>query len=395
MRSASATCQPATGLPLDPERPVHTLTVGERQRVEIVRCLLQDPRILIMDEPTSVLAPPAVADLFATLRAVASRGVGILYISHKLEEIRTLCDRATVLRAGRVTGRCDPRQETVESLAQMMIGRALPHPRHAPASPGPVVLDIDGLALPAVDRFGVALQAVTLSVHAGEIVGIAGISGNGQREFVAAITGERTVPAGGGRHDCRRSGRHARRRWAPRTGHGLCPGGADGARCGARAVAVRQCTADGAPPGAGRTRLHPPPPCARFRRRRHRCVRRQGCGNRGRRRIAVGRQPAEIHRGPRDPARRPRVFVAAHPTWGVDVGAAAQIRQALVDLRDQGAAVLVISDDIDELFEICDRIAVMAQGRLSSPMPAAGTSAEAVGLLMSGADSTRASVAAC
>src|SRR4029079_8230058 len=133
------------GLPLDPRRHVHTMSVGERQRVEIVRCLLQKPRLLIMDEPTSVLTPQAVLSLFDTLRTLAAEGCSILYISHKLDEIRALCHRATVLRAGKVTGRCDPRSDTQITLARMMIGSELPHPQRHPAKAGAPRLVVEGL----------------------------------------------------------------------------------------------------------------------------------------------------------------------------------------------------------------------------------------------------------
>src|SRR5512143_727548 len=142
------------GLPLDPDRHVHSMSVGERQRVEIVRCLLQDPKLLIMDEPTSVLTPQAVERLFETLRRLADEGCAILYISHKLDEIRALCHRATVLRAGRVTGTCDPRRELSHTLAKMMIGGDLPHPRHRAAKArGDGALVVTGLTLPADDPF--------------------------------------------------------------------------------------------------------------------------------------------------------------------------------------------------------------------------------------------------
>ena len=184
------------GLPLDPQRPVHTLSVAERQRVEIIRSLLQAPALLIMDEPTSVLTPQAVTNLFATLRTLAAEGCSILYISHKLDEIRELCDRATVLRGGRVTGECDPRAETAASLARMMIGGDVPHPHHRKSrAQGAARLEVDRLSLPPDDPFGAALAEVTFSVHAGEVLGIAGISGNGQRELVAALSGERALGA--------------------------------------------------------------------------------------------------------------------------------------------------------------------------------------------------------
>ena len=178
------------GLPVDPRRLVHSLSVGERQRVEIIRCLLVNPRLLIMDEPTSVLTPQAVRKLFETLRQLASEGCTILYISHKLDEIQELCTNATVLRSGQVTGHCDPRQETPKSMARMMIGKDLPHPQHDVAKPGEPRLALVDLSRRSPDPFGVSLEDVNLTVHAGEIVGIAGVSGNGQQELLSAISGE-------------------------------------------------------------------------------------------------------------------------------------------------------------------------------------------------------------
>ena len=182
------------GLPLDPSRLVHNLSVGERQRVEIVRCLLQTPKLLILDEPTSVLTPQAVRRLFETLRQLASEGCSILYISHKLHEIQELCDNATVLRGGKVTGEAKPKQESPASLARMMIGRELPVCEaplyHGERKP---LLEVRNLTLASDDPFGTHLTDVSLLVESGEILGIAGISGNGQAELLAALSGEKIV----------------------------------------------------------------------------------------------------------------------------------------------------------------------------------------------------------
>ena len=171
----------AYGLDLEPERPVHTLSVGEMQRVEIIRALLCEPRLLILDEPTSVLTPQAVDKLFAVLRQLVAEGCSILYISHKLHEIRALCTHCTVLRGGRVSGECDPREQTNASLSQMMIGSEPPALVHSQRQHGELVLDVRQLSLPRLDPFGTHLSGVDLQVHQGEIVGIAGVSGNGQR----------------------------------------------------------------------------------------------------------------------------------------------------------------------------------------------------------------------
>src|SRR5258708_6950347 len=171
------------GLPVDPHRLVHSMSVGERQRVEIVRCLLQSPKLLIMDEPTSVLTPQAVKQLFDTLRRLAAEGMSILYISHKLEEIRTLCDNATVLRAGRVSGTARPREESNAGLARLMVGTDLSEQPLQPNQAGEVRLELRDFSMAARDPFGVALRHVDLEVRAGEIVGIAGVSANGQKEL--------------------------------------------------------------------------------------------------------------------------------------------------------------------------------------------------------------------
>jgi general nucleoside transport system ATP-binding protein len=173
LRERIVTVSTAYGLKLDPGRRVGELSVGERQRVEIVRCLLQEPKLLIMDEPTSVLTPQEIEVLFATLRRLVSEGCSILYISHKLEEIRALCDRATILRGGKVVGRCDPRQETARGLAEMMIGTTLVPPQRETGTIGPVRLKVGGLSLTSAEQFGVDLENVSLEVKGGEIVGLA------------------------------------------------------------------------------------------------------------------------------------------------------------------------------------------------------------------------------
>ena len=185
------------GLDIDPARPVHSLSVGEMQRVEIIRALLTNPQLLILDEPTSVLTPQAVEKLFVVLRKLASEGCSILYISHKLHEIRELCDACTVMRGGKVTGVCDPRQESDASLSRLMIGAEPPHLDVRPYAPGDVVLDVKSLSLTSDDPFGTHLRDVTLQVRAGEVVGIAGVSGNGQGELLYALSGENPrSPAG-------------------------------------------------------------------------------------------------------------------------------------------------------------------------------------------------------
>jgi ABC-type uncharacterized transport system ATPase subunit len=372
------------GMPLDPRRRVHNMSVGERQRVEIVRCLLQHPKLLIMDEPTSVLTPQAVERLFETLRQLASEGCSILYISHKLDEIRALCHRASVLRGGRVTGECDPRTETTSSLARMMIGGELPHPRHRPATTrGDSALSVHGLSLPTDDPFGVSLHDIELSVHGGEIVGIAGVSGNGQKELMAALSGERAVksaksislngvPVG---HLDAAARRTLGLAFIPeeRLGRGAVPemSLSDNALLTAHRQELTRrgfirfdATRAYARATIDRFKVKAPGPEAAA----------QSLSGGNLQKYIVGR---EILQGP-------RAMIAAQPTWGVDVGASAQIRQALVDLRDEGVAVLIVSEELDELFEICDSLCVIARGRLSRTKAARETNAEEIGLLMSG-----------
>ena len=371
------------GLPLDPQRMVHSLSVGERQRVEIVRCLLQNPQLLILDEPTSVLTPQAVETLFETLRQLAAEGVSILYISHKLHEIRSLCDRATIIRQGRVTGEAIPSLETPASLARMMIGRELPVCQ-APLYTGEKrrVLTVEGLSLVSEDPFGTNLDNISFAVDAGEILGIAGISGNGQAELMAALSGETT------------SEKHAIHLEAQAIGHLNA-----GQRRNKGLVFVPE-------ERLGRGAV---PPFSLS----HNALltaHRKGMKNWGMVRYSKAREFADkcVARfdvrcgGSSDDARslsggnlqkfivgreimlKPKLMIVAQPTWGVDVGAAAVLRQALVDLSRNGVAVVLISEELEELFEISDRIAVLAQGRLSDAQPKALTTAESVGLKMSG-----------
>ena len=371
------------GLPLDPDRYVHAMSVGERQRVEIVRSLLQAPRLLIMDEPTSVLVPQAVERLFETLRTLAAEVCSILYISHKLDEIRALCHRATVMRAGRVTGTCDPRIETSASLARMMIGGDLPRPRHRAANPGAARLVVNALSLPSDDPFGTMLDDISLEVRAGEIVGIAGVSGNGQQELLAALSGERPIAhAKAIRIDERPVGRmDASRRRA--LGLAFVPEDRLG-----RGAVPEMSLADNALLTAHRKGMVRSGFVRRDRVAAFACDTIAAFGVKASGPDAAARSLSggnlQKYIVGREIGQRPTLLVAAQPTWGVDVGAAAQIRQALLDLRDQQVAVLVVSEELDELFEICDRIAVIAQGRLSEAVPVGQTNAEAIGLMMSG-----------
>ena len=375
----------AYGLPLDPRREVWQLSVGERQRIEIVRCLMQDPKLLILDEPTSVLTPQEAESLFETLDRIRAEGRAVLYISHKLEEVRRICAAATILRHGKVVARCDPRAESAASLARMMVGAEVGSVRHDIAAPGgPVRLQVSALSLPPAEAHGTALKAVSLGVHRGEILGIAGVAGNGQDELFAALSGERRAPHAGaialdgvavGHEDI-----NARRRrgaaFVPeeRLGHGAAP----------RLSLSENALVAGHAANGFVTR---------------------GFVDRAKTLgwVDAVTKAFDVRKGPRDPEaralsggnlqkfivgreilRKPDVLVVAQPTWGVDAGAAQLIRQALVDLAKGGTAVVVISQDLDELLEIADRMAVIFHGRLSAARPVPGLTRESLGLLMGG-----------
>ena len=370
------------GLQLDPTRPVHTLGVGERQRVEIVRALLTHPKILILDEPTSVLTPQAVDNLFVTLRQLAARGCSILYISHKLHEIRALCTACTVLRGGKVTGVCDPRQESNASLSRLMIGSEPPalDVRHGTA--GAVVLCVQQLDLASPEQFGVNLQKIDLVVRAGEVVGIAGVSGNGQKELLMALSGEDArVSSGGITVQGQNAGRLSPRQrrvlglhFVPeeRLGRGAVPS----LSLSRNLMLTRgEAVARGGWLNRSRLQAQAEDIITRYRVK---------CGGpQAQARSLSGGNLQKFIMG-REIDAKPALLIVSQPTWGVDVGAAAQIRGELLKLAASGCAVLVVSEELDELFEVCDRLYVMAKGQLSPSLPRAEATVALVGQWMSG-----------
>ena len=374
------------GLRVEPFALVADLSVGERQRIEIVRCLLQEPRLLIMDEPTAVLAPQEADQLFVTLRRLAAGSCAVLYISHRLEEVQRLCARATILRRGKVVANVDPRTETAASLARLMVGAEVPEVRAGSASAdAAAMLTVAGLSLPAGGPFGVALRNVSLEVRAGEVVAVAGVAGNGQSELFDALSGERRAPATEAvtiaGQPCGSRGVTARRllgaAFVPeeRLGHSAV----SSMELAANVLLTRHASDRGMVRGGFVKRL------------RTRAVARR-VAQRFDVRVSGENPPAGALSGGnlqkfvvgRELDREPAALVINQPTWGVDAGAAALIRQVLVDLAKDGAAVLVISQDLDEIFEIADRIAVISRGQLSALFPARGIDRERVGLLMAG-----------
>jgi general nucleoside transport system ATP-binding protein len=375
----------AYGMGLEPNRPVWSLSAGERQRIEIARCLLQDPKVLILDEPTSVLTPQEAEKLFETLDRLKAEGRALLYISHHLEEVKRLCDRATILRLGKLVGTCDPRVETPRSLAALMVGSQIMEVRAAGAHElGKERLVVSALDAPSPSLHGVSLKNVSLSVKGGEVLGVAGVAGNGQSELFANLSGEIL---------------------APRSDAILI----DGAPVGALGISERRALNAGFVPeernghaaapdftlsenivltGHGSDRL------TQFgfingtvAKQKSQAVisafdvRKSGVDPLARTLSGGNLQKFVVGR---EILREPALLVINQPTWGVDALAAATIRQALLDLCARGAAVLIISQDLDELFEISDRIAVIHTGELSAPLPARGTTREEIGLLMAG-----------
>jgi general nucleoside transport system ATP-binding protein len=374
------------GLPLDPKREVWRLSVGERQRIEIVRALMQNPKLLILDEPTAVLTPQEADQLFIVLERLKSEGRAILYISHKLEEVKRLCDTATILRLGKKVATCNPRQETAVSLARMMVGAEIGEVKAAGARTASVPrLVIHNLSLAPDDPHGTRLREISLEVRAGEVLGIAGVAGNGQDELFAALSGERlSVGEGNIVIDGGAVGlldvNERRRRGAAfvpeeRLGHGCAPR----MKLSENALLTGHAASSMVKRGFIKklaALAHVDRTTKSFDvRKAKRDPEAVSLSGGNLQKFVVGREIL----------REPGVLVVSQPTWGVDAGAAAVIRQALIDLAARGSAVLVISQDLDELAEIADRIAVMFHGQLSAPLEAAAATRERLGLLMGGA----------
>lgn len=371
------------GMAIQPDREIHTLSVGERQRVEIVRCLVQDIKLLILDEPTSVLTPQEVETLFVTLRQLASEGCSILFISHKLNEVKALCHRATVLRGGRVSGACIPADESTISMAKMMVGDDTPvstaYPKVLGSEPA---LHVNQLDQRSDDPFGVTLKHLNLTVNAGEIVGIAGVAGNGQEELLASLSGETSSAVGTlffHQQDVSVMAPDQRRA----LGLGFVPE----ERLGRGAVPEMSMTENalltGFLTGIVGKGLVAWKKTEDFADRIIRDYKVKTAGRHAQADSLSGGNLQKFIIG-REILQNPSILIAAHPTWGVDIGAATAIHKALIELRDQGAAILVVSEDIDELFLISDRIGAICDGQLSSLKPTPESSIEELGRLMAG-----------
>jgi general nucleoside transport system ATP-binding protein len=390
------------GLPLDPDRMVHELSIGERQRIEILRCLLQNPKLMILDEPTSVLTPQEADALFQTLRHLAQKGCSLLYISHKLHEIRALCHQATILRAGAVVATCDPRLESTTSMARLMIGADLLQPERqrqaiADATPGATDheghhkprLAVSNLNLPADRPHGVTLKDISFTLKAGDILGIAGVAGNGQNELMAVLNGERLSPdAAAVQIEGQPVGlldAAARRKLGlacvpeERNGHGAVPefslagnailSGYDSMGLVRNGFIRGQAATDFAMAVISRFDV----------RAGHGAESLAGSLSGGNlQKFIVGREIMQ----------EPTILIVSQPTWGVDAGAAATIHRALIGLATQGCAIVLMSQDMDELMALSDRLMVINIGQLSEPIEPSRANLDRIGLLMGGLHGT-------
>ena len=371
------------GLPLEPGKTVGSLSAGERQRVEIVRCLLQEPKLLIMDEPTSVLTPQEVQILFETLRKIKSEGRSILYISHKLEEIRKLCDTATILRLGKKVETCTPSKTSSNELAEMMVGSSIQIPQQKKREIGNILLSLENIVSKSINTFGTSLSNLTLDLHAGEIFGVGGVAGNGQDELLSILSGELIAESGQIKLEDRIITADK-----PRTRRELCVLSAPEERLGHSAAPNMSLVENTLMTASQsqhlvskgfidweKTRAFTEKIVEEF------DVRTPSIENVARSLSGGNLQKFVIGR---EIQQEPKVFVVNQPTWGVDAAAAASIRQAILTLADNGAAILIISQDLDELLEISDRFAALNEGKLSDALPTRDLTVDQIGLMMGG-----------
>jgi ABC-type uncharacterized transport system ATPase subunit len=375
------------GLAVDPAQLVGDLPVGVQQRVEILKALYRDAEVLVLDEPTAVLTPGEADDLFRVIRDLVAgpKPKSIVFISHKLREVIALADRITVLRGGRVVGTALPRESTEASLAAMMVGRpVLLRVEKGPATPGGTVLSVEGLTVPG-DRGNAAVDGLSLEVRAGEVLGIAGVEGNGQTELIEALTGLRHPTAGRVRIEGREV-TGASPRQLIRLGLSHVP--EDRHKHG---LVLTYPVADNLVlcdyyhrPFAQGLRLafeqvfryaqqvvkefDVRTPSVRT------LIRNLSGGNQ--QKAVVGREFS----------RPMKLLIAAQPTRGLDIGSIEFIHRRIVEARDRGAAVLLVSAELDEVMSLADRVAVIYRGRIAAVRPADAVTREELGLLMAGGE---------
>ncbi|HMQ54322.1 MAG TPA: ABC transporter ATP-binding protein [Anaerolineae bacterium] len=371
------------GLAVDPRARIWQLSVGEQQRVEILKMLYQGAKILIMDEPTAVLTPQEVKELFITLRSMAASGHTIIFISHKLDEVVAIADRVTVLRRGRLVATVEGKSTSKAELARLMVGReVLFRIDKAAAQPGPPILEIKQLSCDN-DRGLPSIKSLSLTVRTGEVVGIAGVAGNGQTELAQVITGLRQATAGT-----------------------ITVQGQDVTNQPATATIDQEV----AYIPADRTGTGSSPNLSVADNLILKSYRRPPIGTGWRLNLPLVRQeakqlvqqfdvktptidtPARLLSGgnlqklilAREIARQPKLVIAVYPVRGLDVGAIEAIHQLLIDERDRGAGILLISEDLDELLSLSDRIVVMFRGEIVGEVPPEDERIDEIGLMMAG-----------
>lgn len=371
------------GLNVDPNKYVHSLSIGERQRVEIMRCLVQSVKLLILDEPTSVLTPQEVAGLFIVLKQLSKEGCSILFISHKLHEVTEICQSATILRGGKVVDTCNPKQETPATLAKMMVGDLADQDAGYTKKIGnSICLKVTKLNLESAQPFGTQLKNINFDLIAGEILGIAGVAGNGQEELMSAISGEddrakphmielNQIPIGNLGAGKRRQLGMA---YVPeeRLGRGAVPDMSlsENTLLTHSKGFIKQGIVDWKSLKAYASKL-----IHDYKVKCHgEFSEAQSLSGGNLQKFIMAREIGQA----------PKVLICAHPTWGVDVGAALAIHQALLTLRDQGAAILLVSEDIDELFLLADRMAAVCDGFLSPVVRCEETNIDQIGQWMAG-----------
>ena len=370
------------GMQVDPEAHIWQLSVGEQQRVEILKMLYRGADILIMDEPTAVLTPQEARDLFSTLRRMAAEGHTVVFITHKLDEVMAISDRITVLRAGRVVSTVLTRDTSKEELARWMVGRPIPGIERTPGDKGETVLRVENLRAYNDKRLP-ALKGVSFAIQQGEILGIAGVAGNGQRELAEVITGLRPATGGCIRISdvdltncapCRIIEKHVGHVPEDRLGMGLVPN---------LAVSDNIIMKEYRQPQLSRGPFLDRPSIRQFAGRliklfdistpsQETPVKLLSGGNLQRTILA------------REISARPNLLVAVHPTRGLDIGATESVHKTLLDHRAKGAAILLISEDLDELLALSDRIAVLYEGEVMGVVPTDLADIDKLGLMMAG-----------
>ena len=375
---------------VDPLKRVSELSVGEQQRVEIIRCLMQNPKLLIMDEPTSVLTPQEISNLFKILKRLASSGCSILYISHKLEEIIEIADQVTILKSGKSIATIDAKKTTTKFLAETMVGKEITALKkvNTKTSSKDIALELKNLNKPNETNFGISLKNINLQVNYGEILGIAGIAGNGQVELMEVLSGEtitdneneillESIPIGF-KDITERRQLGIETIPEERTLHATVPNLTISENTFLTYFSKYNKT-DNIISNLLNNHQNSLIESEKILKDNDvRCPEVNPLANQ-----LSGGNLQKFILG-RSLANNPKVAIFSQPTWGVDIGAATSIRQKLLNLSQSGKAVILISQDLEEIFELSDQICVINNGTLSKIMPVDKVTAADVGLLMGG-----------